>query len=355
VDEQASDELEIERQQHSALGWAALIAVAVIFWLVLPIGVGLLLGAFMAFMAQPLFDRLKPRLGPGWASGLTVLGSSLALVVAIGGLGWLFVARGTLLASRLINAFDPNTVATGALARVSAFTARFGITSEEIQQRGHSLAAAAAERAAELAEAIVTATGSALVGLLFAMLAMHYILRNWQELARRAQETFPLHPEYTAALFAEFRKVGRITLLGTIGTAIAQGLLATIGYALAGVPEPVLFGAATAVASFVPVVGVLLVIVPVTVGLFLVGSPGHAVIELVWGLAVVVGVCDYVIRPRLVRGGDDVPSLVTFIALFGGIEVFGLKGLILGPVLMALAMAVLRLYGAETRSRRHLD
>jgi predicted PurR-regulated permease PerM len=56
-----------------------------------------------------------------------------------------------------------------------------------------------------------------------------------------------------------------------------------------------------------------------------------------------------------VQGEDNVPTLVTFIALFGGIEVFGLKGLILGPVLIALALAVLRLYGAEARSRRHLD
>jgi predicted PurR-regulated permease PerM len=354
VDRQPSEQVEAEREEHSALGWLALVSVAIIFWLVRPIGVGILFGVFMAFMAQPLFERLKPRLGAAWSSVATVVGSSLALVVAIGGLGWLFVARGTLLATRLINAFDPGTVATGALARVSAFTNRFGITSEEIEERGRALAAGAAERAASLAETIVSATGSALLGLLFAMLAMQYILRNWHDLARRAEETFPLRPEYTAALFAEFRKVGRTTLLGAIGTAVAQGMLSTIGYALASVPEPMFFGAATALASFVPAVGVLLVIVPVTIGLFLVGSPGHAVVELVWGLAVVVGVCDYLIRPRLVRG-DNVPTLVTFIALFGGIQVFGLKGLILGPVLMALALAVLRLYGAETRSRRHLD
>jgi predicted PurR-regulated permease PerM len=109
------------------------------------------------------------------------------------------------------------------------------------------------------------------------------------------------------------------------------------------------FGAATAVASFVPAVGVLLVIIPVGVSLFLINEPGHAVVELAWSLVFVVGICDYVIRPRLVRGEGKVPALVTFAALFGGVETFGLKGLILGPVLMSLALAVLRIYGDEAR------
>jgi predicted PurR-regulated permease PerM len=186
------------------------------------------------------------------------------------------------------------------------------------------------------------------------MLSMHYILRNWELVSRRAQETFPLRPDYTAALFAEFRQVGRTTLLGAVGTGIAQGGFAMIGYWIAGVPEPMFFGALTAVASFVPAVGVLLVIVPVAIGLFLVGEPGHAIVELVWSMVLVVGVCDYWIRPRLVRGESKVPSLVTFAALFGGVEVLGLKGLIVGPVLMALALAILRLYASETRKRRQL-
>jgi predicted PurR-regulated permease PerM len=65
----------------------------------------------------------------------------------------------------------------------------------------------------------------------------------------------------------------------------------------------------------------------------------------------VVGFSDYVIRPRLV-GDEAMPAVLTFIALFGGLEVMGLPGLIVGPVVMALAVAVLRLYAHEARSRR---
>ena len=94
---------------------------------------------------------------------------------------------------------------------------------------------------------------------------------------------------------------------------------------------------------------------PVSIGLGLAGHTAAAIVELVWGIVLVVGVPDYVIRPRLVRGEAKVPALVTFAALFGGVEVFGLAGLLVGPVLMALAIAVLRLYVAETTARRHLE
>jgi predicted PurR-regulated permease PerM len=184
------------------------------------------------------------------------------------------------------------------------------------------------------------------------MLSMHFILCHWRAVALGAQETFPLRPDYTATLFAEFRRVGRSTLLGTIGTGVAQGMLATFGFWISGVPEPFFFGAAAAVASLVPAVGAALVWLPAGIVLILVGHPGRGALELVWGTVVVGLVADYVIRPRLVGGAGHLPTLVTFVALVGGVQVFGLKGLIVGPVLMSLAIAVLRLYATEARKRR---
>jgi predicted PurR-regulated permease PerM len=142
-------------------------------------------------------------------------------------------------------------------------------------------------------------------------------------------------------------------LLGAIGTGLAQGTLASIGFWLGGAPEPIFFGAATAVASFIPAVGTLIVTIPVGLVLLLSHHILGGTVELAWSLIFVVGICDYVIRPRLVRGEAKVPALVTFAALFGGAETFGLKGLILGPVLMSLALAVLRIYGDEARDVVH--
>ena len=99
-----------------------------------------------------------------------------------------------------------------------------------------------------------------------------------------------------------------------------------------------------------PAVGTLLVWVPVGFYLFAIGYPGRALVELGWGSLIVVGFCDYVIRPRLV-GDEGTPVLLTLLALFGGLEVLGLSGLIVGPVVMALAVAFLRLYAREEKAR----
>ncbi len=342
---------EHEQEQRVALRWAALLAIITVAWLVMPIGIGILLGSFLAFMVERSHERLKGWLGARWAAIATVAGVSVVLAVTLGGLGLLFVAKGSTLARMLIDAFKPGAAGDHALISLGRLTSRIGISRDDLTDRAQVLAKAIGDRIGDIAGTIVSTTGASILGFLFAMLAMFYVLRNWTAISRGAQDTFPLKPEYTRALFEEFRSVGKTTLLGAIGTSLAQGAFATVGYWIAGVPEPLFFGAATAVASFVPAVGVLLVIIPVTVGLFLVDRPGYATLELVFSLVFVVGICDYVIRPRLVQGETKVPALVTFASLFGGVEAFGLKGLILGPVLMSLALAVLRLYGAEARGR----
>jgi predicted PurR-regulated permease PerM len=340
--------------EHRALAWTAAAAVAAIFWLVRPVGLGILLGTLLVFVAQPVCVRLTAWIGARWAVLTTVIASGLALAAALGGLGWLFVSRGTVLSSELVDAVGPSGFIDRALARAGSFTERFGVTPDDLRGHLRVLAGAAAGNAARVAETIASATASALLGLFFAMLAAHYGLRHGEPLSRRIADVLPLRPAYTRALLTEFRRVGRATLLGSVVTGIVQGTLATIGFWITGVPEPIFFGALTMIASFVPIAGVLLVIVPACIGLFLAGHPIRGIVELAWGLMFVVGASDYVIRPRLVRGEAKVPALVTFAALFGGVEALGLQGLLVGPVLMALAIAVLRLYAAEARARRHV-
>ena len=345
---------DLERSEHRALTWLAVAAVAAIVWIAMPVSVGILLGTLIAFIVQPLYERLVPRLGRAWASLTCVLGSAFGLVATSFGVGWLFVASGSGLAREVIDALGPGGGANRAVAIMGHVTSRFGVSPEEAAARLRGIAEGAAARAATLAEGLIAATTSSLLALFFAMLTMHFILRHWQRAAVRAQEALPLRPDYTRELFEEFRRTGRTTLLGTVVTGLAQGALATIGYAISGMPKPWFFGAATAVASLIPAVGTLLVWVPAGIVLLLTGHPLGGAVELVWGTLFIVGVSDYVIRPRLVGSEAEMPSLVTFTALFGGVEVFGLKGLIVGPVLMSLAFAVLRLYIREAAARREL-
>ncbi len=352
--DQGSSETSTEaaRSERRALGWSAIAAVAAIFWIVMPVGVGILLGTLLAFALQPAFERLKPRFGVRWASFTVVFGTILSVAGGIGGLAWLLVSKATTLTQEWLASLGPGGPGGVVVGAVGGLTSRLGLPPSELSSRARAAVESVATGAATVAELIAAATASSALALLFAMLSMHFILRNWATIAVGAQETFPLRPDYTAALLAEFRSVGRSTLLGTIGTGLAQGVLATFGFWIAGVPEPLFFGAACAVASLVPGIGAAIVWAPVGVILILVGHPVRGILELSWGAVVVGIISDYVIRPQLVGGSGHLPSVLTFASLLGGVQAFGLKGLIVGPVLMSIAIAVLRLYAVEARKRR---
>lgn len=339
----------IAASQHKALSWAAVFAVAAIVYVLEPLGIGILLGTLFAFMSQPLFAKLNRRFGNRMGAILTVTITTLIVAASLVGLGWLLASKGAVHARELMAAVGPDSPNGGVLMAVGKWTSYVGIEGAELGDRIRSVAESGVAKFAALGAAILSMTASSLLVLFFMMLTMHFVLRNAALVIRLTADALPLKREWTMELLAEFRRVGKTTLFGTIVTGASQGVLATVGYWVCGVPDPIFYGVATAVASLVPAVGTMLVWVPVGVVMIIIGHPIGGVIELIWGALIVVGVSDYVIRPRLIGGGEsELPSLLTFAALFGGVEVFGLKGLIVGPVVMSLAFSVLRLYTRES-------
>jgi predicted PurR-regulated permease PerM len=350
-----ADAKERARGQARALGWCALAAVAMVWWIVRSVAVGILLGMLVAFIVQPVYERLKPRLGARWAALTTVIGALVASLGCMALLTWAFISKGVGLAHDLFDNFALGAATHRFTELAGGVTKRFGLSPAELEARLRAAGEELATRAAAIGAEIAAASASALLAIFMMLLTTHFILGNWEDVSRRLEASLPLRREYSHALFEEFRRVGRTTLLGTIVTGLAQGALATLGYAICGLPRPLFFGVATAIASLIPAVGTMLVWVPVGVVLLLSGHVAGGVAVLVWGGLVIVGLSDYVIRPRLVGGEAQTPAIVTFAALFGGVEAFGLKGLILGPMLMSLAIAVLRIYareGAEQRRAR---
>lgn len=342
--------------ERLALGVLALVAIAGMLWVAHPVGIGILLGTLNAFTMQPIYERLRAHYTrSALAAALSVAVSSVILFGALAGLSSLLIGRGMVLISGLIDALSPGGPARETALGWAKRLGPFGIHTDDLIAKVRDAAASFATRAATIAAAVASTTFSALLALFFVLMTTHFVLRHWSSLARRAEDMLPLHPRHTRALLDELRVVGRTTLLGTVLTGIAQGVLAGIGYWITGVPEPAFFGAATAVASLIPAVGTLLIWVPAGVYLILINHAGMGILELAWGMLVVVGVSDYIIRPRLVGGHGSVPELLTFAALFGGVEVFGLIGLLIGPLVMALGVATLRIYAAETVGRHSVS
>jgi predicted PurR-regulated permease PerM len=117
---------------------------------------------------------------------------------------------------------------------------------------------------------------------------------------------------------------------------------------MGGLPHAALWGLLTAVASFLPVVGTAVIWVPVSLHYAATGQFGLAAFEAAWGMFLVVGIGEYVVRPWLVGQRGKGQPLLMLVAALGGIQVFGLAGIVVGPVLMSLFLAILRIYERET-------
>jgi predicted PurR-regulated permease PerM len=334
-------------QEDHALGWLALVAAGVVVWLAAPFVVSLLLGALMAFTLEPTYIWVTRRHGRPLFWSLTLVLATGVLVVAVAaGFIALFVTRLGAFADEIRGGLQPGGSLATYLDNATRWLGQHGITSADFTSRLQEGAGEIASRSAQIAAQFAAGTFRALLGLFFALLSMYVVLRYWSAMVSVAAIVAPLKDRHARAVLDEFRRAGRATLAGTVITGIAQGVFAGIGYWMSGMPQPAFFGAATAVASLLPGVGTLLVWVPAGIFLVATGHAGKATLELIWCALTVIGVCDYVIRPKLV-GDEDTPAILVFIALFGGLELLGLSGLIVGPILMSIAVATLRLYTRE--------
>jgi predicted PurR-regulated permease PerM len=335
-------------KQKTALGVFALGAAAALIWISLPVASGLFLGTFLAFSLLGTHARVTGYLRrPGLSAILLALCSGAASIGGVLLLLYVVILRSISVIRALSRGIDPHSTLQDNLARLQRATERLPFGPYDLDGRARALAEGAAAKLTDAVPLVAGTTFSAALTFFFTVMTAFFVLRHWPTILAAAERMLPLHPMHTRVVLAEFEQVGKEVFVGTVLTGLIQGLLAGIGYGLGGVPEVGLLATLTALCSLVPALGTLLVWVPVGLGLILSGRAAAGVFELVWGALVTGVLVDYVIRPRLVGRGEHIPTLVTFISLFGGVELFGVIGLIIGPVIAAVAMALLRTYDRE--------
>ncbi len=153
----------------------------------------------------------------------------------------------------------------------------------------------------------------------------------------------PMDDAYEERLFEVFREFSNNMVVGAIATALVQGLVAAVGYAIVGVDRIILFSILTAVASFVPVVGTVFIWAPLSLFVAYEEGPIWGVFLAVWSM-VFVGQVDALIRPLFMRGSTNIHPLLIFLAVFGGLAWMGLPGGLIGPVLVAFFLALYDIY-----------
>lgn len=182
------------------------------------------------------------------------------------------------------------------------------------------------------------------IGIMYFML--YYMLTNRSALRESLFEYIPINRENLKTIGTEVRTMVRSNALGIPLVAIAQGIIALIGFLIFGVEDPLFWFVIVTVGSMIPFIGTLIGILPVFILTLSTGTPFQAWGILIYGL-VVVGSTDNIIRLYVLKKLDDVHPLITLIGVIVGVPLFGFIGLIFGPLLISLFIVIVRIYRKE--------
>ena len=186
---------------------------------------------------------------------------------------------------------------------------------------------------------VISALGT-VIHFFMMLFLLFFLLRDGQHLLDHVVRLVPMEARRRGNLLRFIGSTTRAVVYGIGMTAVAQGALVGIGFAITGLPSAVVFGVLAALLSLLPVGGAALVWVPGVLALAADSHWGWAVFMLLWGIG--VSVSDNLLRPLLISTQAPVSTLVVFVGVIGGISAFGIIGVIVGPVLLAVLVALLR-------------
>jgi predicted PurR-regulated permease PerM len=329
----------------------AAVLLAYLLYLVLsPLARPIAWALFIAFLLHPLHRWLTRRLrGRAAASAalLTVL-SVLVLLGPLGALGAAFAAQVAELARQAQEfAVEHRPANFAELAEVPVIGPALawvqqttGLTLAQIQAWAVEAAQAILKALAGLGRAAFLGALGTVIGFALMMFILFFAVRDGERMFRALRALVPLDEREKTRLFDHLASVTRALVYGTGVTAIVQGTLVALGFAAVGLPSPVVFGVLAALAALIPLVGTPVVWVPAVVVLAAQERWSATLFLLLWGGFVTT--IDNFLRPWLVSGRAEIGAITVFIGVLGGVSAFGPIGIILGPLVLALALALVR-------------
>jgi predicted PurR-regulated permease PerM len=183
---------------------------------------------------------------------------------------------------------------------------------------------------------------SAITDFIFMILSIFFFLEGGPEFVEGLGKYIPFSKKQRERLIKQTREIIVSTIYGGVTVAIAQAMIGGITFSLLGVPSPVLWGFAMFIASFIPLLGTFIVWGPVAAYLFFKGMILNSIILVIVGVVAISSV-DNILRPLIIRGKIQMPTLAIFFSILGGIKVFGFIGFIMGPLVLALFISVIQM------------
>jgi predicted PurR-regulated permease PerM len=328
----------------------------VLYQMLLPFFSPIAWALFIAFMIQPIHVWLTRRLrnSPRLSAGLLTAATVVIIIGPLAALGTAFVAQATdllryvqqLASERAPDGLSDLTQLPVVGSALTWLQDTLGVSFE--QARGWAIETARNVLGffGALGKQIFVGALGAALGFALMIFILFFAILDGHDMLEVLKALIPMSEADKKRLFDHLAAVTRAMVYGTGVTALVQGALVGIGFALVGLKSPIVFGVLAAFFALVPMLGTPVVWVPAVLWLAAQQRWGAAAFLLAWSIFVVT--IDNFLRPWLVAGRAEVRALTVFIGVLGGVTAFGPIGVIAGPLVLALILALVR-YAVEVR------
>ncbi len=188
-------------------------------------------------------------------------------------------------------------------------------------------------------------TTNFLISLILIVISMYFFFIDGKKLLEKLMYLSPLPNKYDKEIFRKFRDVSYSGMIATFVTAVGQGIVGAIGFAIVGFPA-LFAGVIVGLLSLLPYIGSMIFYIPMGLYYLLSGQIWEGVFILAWGI-IVIGNTDHLIRALMIKGKAQVNPIFIILSIFGGIMIFGFWGVVLGPLIIAIIVTIFHIYELE--------
>lgn len=325
-------------------------------WLLLPFLSIIVVAAVVTGIFKPLYGRFERKVRPGIASFMTCVVIFLVLfipiVLIVGVLSkeaydMYLTARGVGLRNHIQGLFDSSKLLEQAGAALAHFNIR--LTGEEVNQAIPEIGKVVGLFLYEQANAIASNVLRFLFNFFFMLLVAFFLLIDGDRLISFIIDLCPLPEDQEDKLIRKFRDMAGAIIVGNGLCGLLQGIAGGVVFALAGLPSAFLWGVVMAILAFLPIVGIGLVLVPAAAYLMLAGRILAGILFLIFYVVLSAGV-EYLLKPRLVGGRVQMHTLLVFLAIIGGLKLFGILGILYGPLVVTAFLTLTDIYNTSYRN-----
>lgn len=343
-----------EKSHRDIILWVFLIyfIISIFFlgWLLWPFVSTIILAAVVTGIFIPVYRYFNRKCKPSLASILTCIVIFFVIfipIVSFVGIlskeayGMYLMAKGAVLSDNIQNLLEGSMVLEKANLLLSNFN--INITGEELNKAISEVGRIVGLFLYEQARAITSNILKFLVNFFFMLLIIYYFLIDRKRFLSFVVDLSPLPDDQDEKLFQKFKDMAGAVLIGNGLGGLIQGILGGIVFAIFGIKSPFLWGVIMGLMAFLPIVGIGIIFIPAAIYLFLVGRIAAGIFFIIF-YVILSGSIEYIFKPRLVGHRVQMHTLLVFLSIIGGLKLFGILGIIYGPLIVTAFLTLTDIY-----------